>query len=187
MNDFIVEQEEYQGYTITIQYDTDPMNPREWDNLGTMVCWHRRYNLGDEQISRDDALEQWNKYNNKKKYLCLPLFLYDHSGITMSTSPFSCSWDSGQVGFIYISYEKIQNEYGKMDTETLNRVREYLIKDVEVYDRYLTGQVYGYIISDDTDDHIDSCWGFFDEEDCLSEAKAYIDACLPVQLKLEVA
>ena len=36
-----------------------------------------------------------------QKYLMLPLYLYDHSGITMNTTGFSCPWDSGQVGWIY--------------------------------------------------------------------------------------
>jgi hypothetical protein len=40
--------EEYKGYTIKVQYDEYPQNPRtEWDSAGTMVCWHSRYNLGD--------------------------------------------------------------------------------------------------------------------------------------------
>jgi len=161
------------------------MNPREWDNLGTMVCWHPRYNLGDEQISQDDAQEYVNKFFNKKKYLTLPLYLYNHSGITMNTCGFSCQWDSGMVGFIYISYEKIQSEYGSMNTEQINKVREYLINEVKVYDQFLTGDVYGYIISNDENDHIDSCWGFYGYDYCLNEAKAYIDSCLPIQLKLE--
>jgi len=36
----------------TIMYDPEPVNPREWDNLGTMVCFHKRYNLGDEPGSK---------------------------------------------------------------------------------------------------------------------------------------
>ena len=41
-------REEYRGYTIRLVPDPDPENPREgWDNVGTMRCWHRRYNLGD--------------------------------------------------------------------------------------------------------------------------------------------
>ena len=43
-----VHREEYRGYTIRLVPDPDPENPREeWDNVGTMRCWHRRYNLGD--------------------------------------------------------------------------------------------------------------------------------------------
>jgi hypothetical protein len=40
-------------YKLEIAYDTDPQNPREWDNLGTMVCWHRRYSLGDDHTYSD--------------------------------------------------------------------------------------------------------------------------------------
>ena len=43
-----------------------------------------------------------------EKYLMLPLYLYDHSGLAMSTESFSgraphAEWDSGQVGWIYVS------------------------------------------------------------------------------------
>jgi hypothetical protein len=35
------------------------------------------------------------------------------------------------------------------------------------------GEVYGFVIGDDEDDHIDSCWGFIGEEIyCLDEARA---------------
>lgn len=40
-------------YVYKIVRDEDPMNPRENDNLGTMYCAHRRYNLGDKQIAGD--------------------------------------------------------------------------------------------------------------------------------------
>lgn len=41
---------------IRIEYDDDPMHPRkDMDNLGTMVCWHGRYELGDEQPRQDPA------------------------------------------------------------------------------------------------------------------------------------
>lgn len=37
-----------QPYMLQVMYDTEPLNPREeYDNLGHMMCWHRRYNLGD--------------------------------------------------------------------------------------------------------------------------------------------
>ena len=35
--------------TIKIELDTEPINPREWDNLGTMYCFHRNYILGDKK------------------------------------------------------------------------------------------------------------------------------------------
>ena len=36
-------------YTLIIEQEDDPPNPRvEWDTFGKMICWHRRYSLGDE-------------------------------------------------------------------------------------------------------------------------------------------
>lgn len=41
--------------SITITYDEYPESPREWENFGHMACWHRRYNLGDEQPTCDPS------------------------------------------------------------------------------------------------------------------------------------
>ena len=45
-------------YVLVIQPDDDPLNPREDDNFGKMVCFHRRYHLGDHHnyIDKDDFL-----------------------------------------------------------------------------------------------------------------------------------
>ena len=53
-------------------------------------------------------------------YILLPLYLYDHSGITMNTTGFSCSWDSGQVGFIYASKARFKEETGYLESELFN-------------------------------------------------------------------
>lgn len=43
----IYKSEQYRGYTINWYYDGDPEDPRSWDNVSKMVCWHNRYRLGD--------------------------------------------------------------------------------------------------------------------------------------------
>lgn len=40
---------ETSGLVLKILRDEDPLNPRtDWDNLGTMALFHKRYTLGDE-------------------------------------------------------------------------------------------------------------------------------------------
>ncbi len=158
---------QYKNYIIKIEQDDDTMSPREWDNLGQMVCFHRGYNLGDKHNFKTPEDLQDYLEDNKENLIVLPLYLYDHSGITMSTASFSCSWDSGQVGFIYC----------KKGTEGLTdqQIIENLEAEVKTYDQYLTGDVYGYIVEDLTGEHIDSCWGFYGREDAIAEAKALID------------
>lgn len=43
-----IHEESYRDHTIKIIHDPDPESSRDYDNLGTMICWHKRYNLGDK-------------------------------------------------------------------------------------------------------------------------------------------
>lgn len=193
--------------TAVILQDTDPANPRDpyyQENLGNMVCWHKRYNLGDKHnwddpidFAQDLALKNtsWsellqyikdghtkdlrlmpegegyqlqyrsmfdnNKWSDmegfqfpadfsdsaaiskrvwdeaqgeitdvlkemytpelialcKDKVAILPLYLYDHSGLTMSTNDFGDRWDSGCVGFIYMDKDTAMKEIGMAGDE----------------------------------------------------------------------
>lgn len=175
------------NHIIRTFYDECPYNPRENDNLGTMVCFHKRYSLGDKHDYDSDDYKGWNEMKkdiikNENVGVILPLYLYDHGGITISTSPFSCPWDSGQIGFIYISKKKMLEEYGgKIVTKKLKeRVEGYLKNEVEEYDQYLRGEVYGVKVfekelDEDGDDvEVHSCWGFYSEESAIEDGMCYV-------------
>lgn len=153
---------------LKIEYDEDPISPREWDHLGTMVCWHSRYRLGDEQPTGRPE-----EYKYPKDCIRLPLYLYDHSGLTMNTTGFSCQWDSGQVGWIYVSREKARKEMGwkRITKGDEASILNFLRGEVEEYDKYLTGDVWGFIVEDESGEHLDSCWGFYGEEYCRQEGE----------------
>ena len=53
----------------------------------------------------------------KDKVAILPLYLYDHSGLTMSTNDFGDRWDSGCVGFIYMDKDTAMREIGMAGDE----------------------------------------------------------------------
>jgi len=259
----VVYRAEDDKYRLEVILDTCPESPRQWDNLCTMVCSHRRYDLGDEQAKNIDEYSSWDewlqgevydRYGGADNVVCLPLYLYDHSGITMNTTGFSCPWDSGQVGWIYVTKEKLRRETGYSDKELFSRdkhripevgervrirkfgedwgqvveVAEYpertiykvdfdynkalnfrdpdrvvyvdfsdivevrsgvayeiLNNEVKVYDMYLRGSVYGFVLSEvhrceccGTKEYefIDSCWGFFgdDLEQLVEDMKCHV-------------
>lgn len=187
----IIETIEYRGHKIHKCYDQDPLNPRkDWDHAGTMACFHKRYDLGDEDHGLvagefegwDDMLD--HLYNKMDAVVVLPLYLYDHGGITMSTGGFSCGWDSGQVGFIFMDTKAVKEAFGKVNENTIVDARALLEAEVKEYDMYLTGQVYGYWIEGPNCD--DSCWGYFgDDEYMIQEAKGNIDDDIK-QLELQL-
>ena len=165
-----VQEQQVGDLKVRVVVDPDPSSPREFDNLGTMVCWHRRYNLGDKHGFKEPRdFEEWRR---GKDLVVLPLYLYDHSGLTMSTEPFSCPWDSGQVGYVYVERAKVLEDFNrKRMTDALRRKAEKQLRaEVETYDEFLRGDVYGFVVEDATGEHVDSCWGFYGGADyCLSE------------------
>lgn len=149
---------------LMICRDDDAQSPREWDNLGKMVCWHRRATLGDVQFSKISSGMDPEQYIDglPKGTIVLPLYLYEHSGMTMKTGPFSDSWDSGQVGFIYATPDTICKEMSVkgISKELRAKVQRRLESEVETYDAYLTGNVWDYQFEVDGE-LVDSCHGFY--------------------------
>ena len=160
-------------YTYTIEQDEVFESPREWCNLGTMVCFHKRYRLGDEHSL---SIEEVQEIADSEDYISLPVYMYDHSGITINTTGFSCPWDSGQLGIIFVSKEKVREEYGvkRISSSLYKRIEGYLKGEVDTYDQYLRGDVYYYVIKDEDGEIVDSCGGFYGEDDCIAEAESQV-------------
>lgn len=179
----MIKKIEHKGYTIKVKYDDDNTNnPRDWDNLGSLVCFHKRYDLGDKHTLTQDDLQELVTSEN---VIALPVFMYDHSNISLSTSPFSCQFDSGQIGYIYVTKEKLIKE--QLADKTKEEIETYLKNEIEIYNKYLNSEVYSIeIVKNNTctfcnvehEEHIESCYGFFDLDDCINEAKSLIDSLL---------
>lgn len=116
----------------------------------------------DDCLSALKMQEMVDLLENSGQFFMLPLYLYDHSGITMNTSGFSCPWDSGQVGWIYADAERVINEYGELTPETIKKALEVMQAEVKTYDYYITGESYGFQLFEG-DVEINSCWGFLGE------------------------
>jgi hypothetical protein len=142
--------------------DNDPIDPREDENYSTMICFHSRYSLGDKHnyssyedfvLSLAEELNIISSKDNDGNYtiqelfeeiemglVCiLPLYLYDHSGISMKTFRFGQhkDWDCGQVGFIYLTKENLK-KWGIKKSQA----EKYLMQEVEIYSQYLEGDCY---------------------------------------------
>lgn len=167
-----VETHDVRGITATISYDDCSFDPRkDHDNAGVMVCAHRRYDLGDERPKAElDDYPTMDTYMRRvyDAAVWLPLYLYDHSGLSISTGSFGDPWDSGCVGFIYMDCATLQHEFGTTaNAERIENALALLRGEVDEYDNYLTGQVYRW----ETDG--DGCGGYFGDdglEYCRSEA-----------------
>ena len=155
---------------VTIKQEDSPESPRCWDNLGTCLFFHRNYDFGDKV---DLSFSEWDlstlarvKVALEKKHnavVILPVYMYDHSGQTINTTGFSCPWDSGQLGFIFVTRKKLLKEYGgkRVTAKIIERATKALEGEIQTLDQYIRGDVYGFIHKDLVTKKKDSCWGFY--------------------------
>jgi DNA-binding cell septation regulator SpoVG len=253
-----------QPYALVLRKDESVDNPRESNSrFGNMVCFHNRYNLGDEHDYKEpeDFLrelaravpakdicafvlaglaesvklrqnEQDGKWLVTARYfkefeevgsfskpvigleeeisdtlleymdtaallklaqyehVILPLYLYDHSVLSISTAPYSgraqhADWDSGQVGWIYATKADALNAVGEVDNGVFSITKEILASEVAEYDSFLGGDCYGFQLYKNGNE-VNSCWGFIGSPDALKpRIKAYLpDECKDIMDEL---
>lgn len=148
---------------LVIDQDQFPDDPRSWDNLGTMLCCHRDYRLGDlnsNKETEEQLAEICRKYGKSDEEIdemtfaeeiqfildqddiCgLPLWIYDHSGISISTGRV-CQFDSSFVGIIFVDREMFfQQTCLKDDYNWKKDAEKMLQSEIEIYNCFLEGDV----------------------------------------------
>jgi hypothetical protein len=158
--------------TLVVKRDESPENPRvDGCNGTTMACFHNRYQLGDYEVPfKSDDFSSWDEMRRhiegKLDAICLPVYLYDHSGLSVRTTPFACRWDSGQVGYIYLERKQVRELWAckRITKSVLEKVHTLLIDDVKEYDAYLHGEVYCYELLDKDGGLIEGAYGIFGAE-----------------------
>jgi len=180
----------YEGYRIRIEQDETAEDPRKmYPHLGVMACAHRRYELGDEKAAWESK-EEARKFFHKEGAVWLPLYLFDHSGLRISTSDGmfrawdSHGWDWGLVGFIYATRARILEEFSRkhMSQKLAARAREVLESEVETYDVWLNGNVLAYTVEDTEGEFVEGVAGYYSLEHCEQDAKLTVDALVTKQI-----
>lgn len=203
---------------LSLQYNR---SEKKWELWGYYTVWWNGQKIHHGDIASADSLEdlvddiiealptkdKWALLEKHAKIIYLPLNLLDHSGLSISTGDFGDPWDSGQVGYIYASYEDAKkliqwgacykSKKGNYVKTTRRNWKEALYsimnEEVKIYDLYLQGLVYG-ILTEKYDpetnawEPAESCFGFFSEsfgEKLIKELAAEIGVSGPMYENLE--
>ena len=147
--------------TVTIKQDTDAEAPF---SHGVTIYYRdeSRYTLGEKRVSDTTLfnLEQASKDEDGDIY-GFPVYAMVHGTSALSLGPFTCPWDSGRSGIVTVDKEQVDSE---------EEAREAAKYHVEAFSQYIGGNVYGYEITDEGNEIIDSCWGFYGFDYCKKEA-----------------
>ena len=183
---------EYEGINIELWQEEDPENPRDWEeNLGIFALFHGKYTLAYEWelVSRralqedcrswGDVINTIKREQKKAKdpvVAWLPVKMYDHSGVWLSDTIergwFHASWDSGQVGFIFVTRSQVHKLLGwkRLSAAHINKLWDALRQEIKVYGAWLNGDNYGYTVGED-----DLEGGFITVAEAQAAAESLVD------------
>lgn len=179
----------YKGHEIVIEHDESPQNPRtEWDNFTEIHCSSSRNYLGEHNHKTWDDLHAAVRKAERRGDIAFKMFAYIHSGTALSLETFHgrlpqghAEFDSGHAGYVIVKKKDIIGSWGKKNWTEKLRQKAYEVakSDLETFDAYLNGEVYGFVI----DDHGDSCWGYYSVEEAMEEAKHSVDYTVKHNIK----
>jgi hypothetical protein len=180
---------------VRLEYDQDSshLDPREEDRLVDIVTGElRRWNVATKDAMFQSAFDRFNEMGRAglfKRWLkifhdteAMPVYLFEHGDVALSTGDFGDPWDSGQVGWTYIRPDA--EKWEDMDVPAI------LSGFITELGKWMNGEVYGWIVEKKVtgnkvyDDGVaedeafeewveeDSCWGFIGYEYAESEAKS---------------
>lgn len=174
MERHVIETFKIQGYKVNVYHDDMAENPLD-DHDCIKVVQFSDYAIGNCDDFKTP--QEFEDYCEENEVIRLPLYMLDHSGITVSTGPYSCPWDSGQIGWVYMDKADAA-EFGDPETALRNAVK--------ALDMYVTGSVYGFEVVKPCarcgqPEVIDSCWGLFSDSPEDLEAQIRELADIPAQ------
>jgi hypothetical protein len=175
-----------QTYRISIYADPDAPNPlKDWCEMGTILSLNRRHvNFDPDGI--DAAIESNTD--------AVPLSFYEHGLCLWSVAgelPVAarCPWDSVCFAGVWLPDAQTLESAKPYGGRTRQRfIRKRARQACEVYTQWCNGDIYGYEIERtqtckgcgaDKPEPLDSCWGFYGLDTCLSEAHAAVQAQMP--------
>lgn len=174
---------------LKIMHDDSPESPREWCNLGKFIAISSRYrspdndeyfievvkNTAEEATSQENHIELIKEAiendTDETVALIVPICKYEHSGISYSIGT-KRGFDYSNNGF-YIVMQSGIDKLGVDNTE--ENLLSIIESEIETYNKYANGEVYGFQLFDENGDFEDSCWGFYDIEDIRGELPEEFD------------
>lgn len=157
------------GLRLTIDYDGFTGSPRDWNNIWSLSCVHKRHELGDADCRLDlNDFGGWEECGQalRDKFdivEMVPLYMTDHSGVSLSITNPRNNWDSGQIGFAFLTEEKQKELIENYDSTNLRETALGVLKtELNEYEAYLNGE--SYVVKKEdvtTGEELDSVSGFY--------------------------
>lgn len=128
------------GYEVTIERDETPQSPEEYEPDRVFIY------ADSKHLSVTATKKHMEKEGKLENYTELPLYAYVNYGmITISSKPFSCRFDSGRIGSIYVWQDR----------------EEEIEAWIAMWNQYLSGDVWDVTVKNRQGEVIESCGSIY--------------------------
>lgn len=146
------------GVTYRIVPDPDPPSPAENDDPELfLAATHRQFSV-KPRFKGEFGETHWE----------FPLYAYIHGGVTLSLNPYSCPFDSGRVGSVFVGKKEWPDE------SAAKKAADSLVAE---WNTLLSGDVWGFEVVEDGV-VVDSCWGYYGENAAREEAESAVESAV---------
>ena len=168
-------------FSVRLEQDQDARSPQEDGDTGLfLVAKHRQFFVAPPESEKNfeiqDVLDA-----HKETHHVFPLEAYIHSGVVLALSGEGNfpdrQWDVSQLGIVLVA---------KAEWKTRAAARKAALGYVATWNQYLSGDVHGYVVAEHEtaadpqsaiiDDHVESCWGFYDETEARNEGLSVMNS-----------
>jgi hypothetical protein len=164
---------------LIINYDISSPSPREWDgNLGYFITCDSKIESPDKNDILEDIIKETGKvannqaqhielieksfndiFKNEKIIAIYPITKYEHSAIVYKLGEYH-GFDYSNNGFYVITKETVK-KYGDVE----GNFEDIINKELEVYNKWINGECYKFLLYDDKGNLVNECGGLYDIED----------------------
>jgi len=169
------------NYKLKVEQDTDTQAPWEHSDCNpTIIGILRDYRLGPHDwrgklSCKSEGLARINREFGPCEIR--EVYAYIHSGISLkidnSDGMPDQQWDVSFAGWAIFPHKDAREWYGvkrltKQRKERMNKELEGWVQEVN---QYLRGEVYWWRIEDEDEDVVDSCGGYYGEDECRKDGE----------------
>ena len=173
MKENIERRFEHRGVAVEIHYDPDPISPQDDDYTTELFLTgeHPQFYVHPpgkhSHMGTNETIERL-----QSSHWVFVLEAYIHGGVSLALADSDRAkrfpdrqWDVSRVGCVFVSKEN-----WRLSKKARAAAEAY----VDAFNQYLSGRAYGYVVDPDGDQ--DSCWGFYDLEECIEESISIADS-----------
>lgn len=147
-------KDEIDEFVSDLVPDEDPQDPFDW--VGDVIhfgLYHRRYSFtrNNEKMNVYEFQDFVAEHIKDPEYIFIPVYMFEHGGISFSFGDFNDPFDSGMLGYVWAKLSELKDEYIVDSREEAIKIMKDTVQEVFCY---WEGDVWYIQITDPSSDRI---------------------------------